>query len=370
MFLQSTHRFRHLSSITALLAAIATSMLAPAIAIAQTEPTDSQTAIRVPMDNSILSLPGIESLIEDATAAVSARDYSLAIRKLQEAREVSNQLSNFYQQLSTNFSGIDNRIFQRQRNQALEAAQLRDTATYQLARLHRTQNNPELAVPLLVQVVRSQNPTRPLGNQAYQQLYELGFANSQFRLDSDQFEPEPQEEESVESDHGNELAGAREDLEASTELLDQQEQEQGEPLAVLAADSLLTFAGIERLIEQANAAVSNEDYNGAASTLQEARELGNQLSNFYQDLAAAFSGLDGPIFEEQRNLALTAAQRRDEATYQLALLHRSQNNPELAIPLLVQIVESQNPTRELGKDAYRQLFELGFVSDAYPRSRN
>ncbi|WP_192925024.1 hypothetical protein [Sodalinema gerasimenkoae] len=370
MFLQPTHRFRHLSSITALLAAIATSMLGPAIAIAQTEPTDSQTAIRVPMDNSILSLPGIESLIEEATAAVSARDYSLAIRKLQEAREVSNQLSNFYQQLSTNFSGIDNRIFQRQRNQALEAAQLRDTATYQLARLHRTQNNPELAVPLLVQVVRSQNPTRPLGNQAYRQLYELGFANSEFRLEADQFEPEPQEEESVESDHGNELAEAREDLEASTELLDQQEREQGEPLAVLASDSLLTFAGIETLIDQANTAISSEDYNGAASTLQEARELGNQLSNFYQDLAAAFSGLDGPIFEEQRNLARTAAQRRDEATYQLALLHRSQDNPELAIPLLVQIVESQNPTRELGKDAYRQLFELGFVSDAYPRSRN
>ena len=322
MFLQSTHRFWQLSSATALLAAIATSTLGPATAVAQTDPTDSQTAIRVPMDNSILSLQGIESLIADATAAISAQDYSLAIRKLQEAREVSNQLSNFYQKLSTNFSGIDNRIFQRQRNQAVEAAQLRDTATYQLARLHRTQNNPELAVPLLVQVVRSQNPTRSLGNQAYQQLYELGFVTSAFPLNADQFAPET--EEGLEPGDASELTEAREDLEAAAELFDRQEQEQGDPLAVLASDSVLTFAGIERLIDNANAAVSNDDYSQAISSLQEARELGNQLSNFYQELASAFSGIDGPIFEEQRNLALSAAQRRDEATYQLALLHRSQ----------------------------------------------
>ncbi len=368
MLLHSKPRFWYLSSAVTMLLAIAASTVTPTRVMAQPE-TNSQTAIRVPMEDSILSLPGIESLIDEATTAVSAQDYSLAIRKLQEAREVSNQLSNFYQQLSTNFSGIDNRIFQRQRNQALEAAQLRDTATYQLARLHRAQNNPELAVPLLVQVVRSQNPTRPLGNQAYRQLYELGFVSSDFPLEEQQAEPDAEEMQPVESDESNELTEAREDLETATEVLDEQEA-QGEAPAVLAEDSLLTFAGIDQLMDDASAAVSNEDYEGAAATLQEARELGNQVSNLYQDLASAFSGLDGPIFEEQRNLALSAAQRRDEATYQLALLHRSQDNPELAIPLLVQIVESQNPTRDLGQNAYRQLYELGFVSDAYPRSRN
>ncbi|MFO8039131.1 MAG: hypothetical protein R6U67_06735, partial [Sodalinema sp.] len=116
MLLQSKPRFWHLSSATTMLLAIAASTLTPTTAQAQTE-TNPQTAIRVPMEDSVLSLPGIESLIEDATTAVSDQDYSLAIRKLQEAREISNQLSNFYQQLSTNFSGIDNRIFQRQRDQ-------------------------------------------------------------------------------------------------------------------------------------------------------------------------------------------------------------------------------------------------------------
>ena len=52
---------------------------------------------------------------------------------------------------------------------------------------------------------------------------------------------------------------------------------------------------------------------------------------------------------------------RDAATYQLALVHRAQDQPELAVPLLVQIIRSQNPTTDLGKKSYQQLYELGFV---------
>jgi sorbitol-specific phosphotransferase system component IIA len=58
---------------------------------------------------------------------------------------------------------------------------------------------------------------------------------------------------------------------------------------------------------------------------------------------------------------------RDTATYQLALLHRAKNQPELAVPLLIQIIRSQAPTRDLGKKAYQQLLELGFVTDPFPR---
>ena len=52
---------------------------------------------------------------------------------------------------------------------------------------------------------------------------------------------------------------------------------------------------------------------------------------------------------------------RDSATYQLALVHRAKNQPELAVPLLIQIIRSQNPTTDLGKKSYQQLYELGFV---------
>lgn len=135
---------------------------------------------------SILSVQGGQRLMEEAGSAVSTQNYDQAISKLQEARQVFNQLSNFYQELASSFSGIDNRIAEEQRNQAFEAAQMRDEATYQLALVHRAQNKPELAVPLLVQIIRSQNPTRDLGQRAYQQLFELGFVDSQFPRDSDE----------------------------------------------------------------------------------------------------------------------------------------------------------------------------------------
>jgi hypothetical protein len=131
--------------------------------------------------------------------------------------------------------------------------------------------------------------------------------------------------------------------------------------------SLLSITGGQRLMSEANTAVSSQNYVLAAQKFQEARQIFNQLSNFYQQLATAFSGIDNRLADTNRTKALDTAQMRDEATYLLALVHRSQNKPELAVPLLIQIIRSQQPTRDLGKKAYQQLLELGFVDVPYPR---
>ncbi len=174
------------------LSAAAMALLSPVAAYAQSITLPEDTTLEQPLgddlddlrplaqDGSILSIPGGRRLMQEASSAVTAQDYGLAARKLQEARQVFNQLSNFYQELASSFAGIDNRIADSQRNQALETAQLRDQATYQLALVHRAQNQPDLAVPLLIQIIRSQQPTRDLGRQAYQQLFELGFVDSAF----------------------------------------------------------------------------------------------------------------------------------------------------------------------------------------------
>jgi hypothetical protein len=182
--------------LTGLLVALLSSslLLKPTDAYAQTPaaPTpakpidaDDPNVVR-PQDTSILSMQGGQRLMEEAAKAVSSQNYTLATKKLQEARQVFNQLSNFYQELAGSFSGIDNRITDSQRRKALEAAQMRDEATYQLALVHRAQNQPELAVPLLIQIVRSQQPTRELGQKAYQQLFEMGFVDSPFPRRADQ----------------------------------------------------------------------------------------------------------------------------------------------------------------------------------------
>ncbi len=127
-----------------------------------------------------LSIQGGQKLLADASSAVSSGNYVLATKKLQEARQVFNQLSNFYQELAGSFTGVDNRIADGLRRKALDAAQMRDDATYQLALSHRAQNQPELAVPLLVQIAKSQGVTRDLGKKSYNQLVELGFADTPY----------------------------------------------------------------------------------------------------------------------------------------------------------------------------------------------
>lgn len=147
---------------------------------AQPDPTDPNNLRPLTQDGSVLSLAGGQRLMVEAMNAVNSQNYPLAAKKLQDARQIFNQLSNFYQQLSNSFSGIDNRVFDAQKQKALKTAEMRDQATYQLALVHRAQNQPELAVPLLIQIVRSQNPTRDLGKKAYQQLFELGFVDAPF----------------------------------------------------------------------------------------------------------------------------------------------------------------------------------------------
>ncbi len=169
--------------LTAVVAVLSASMASAQIPLPENEGApsgDMQDLRPLAQDGTILSVRGGQRLLSDAGSAVSAGNYDLALNKLQEARQLFNQLSNFHQELASSFSGIDNRIADNQRRQAVETAQMRDQATYQLALVYRTQNQPELAVPLLIQIIRSQQPTRSLGQQAYRQLFELGFVDSPY----------------------------------------------------------------------------------------------------------------------------------------------------------------------------------------------
>jgi hypothetical protein len=134
------------------------------------------------------------------------------------------------------------------------------------------------------------------------------------------------------------------------------------------ADSILSLEGGQKLVSEAQDAINNGKYDLAVAKLQQARKIFNQLSNFHLQLANSFSGIDPKVTESQRSKALQTGQLRDETTYQLALVHRAQNKPELAVPLLIQVILSQNPSSELGRKSYQQLYELGFVDVPYSPS--
>ena len=150
----------------------------PANLQAQINPSESDGSSSTTQPNSIFSLEGGQQLMSEADRAIDAQQYDLAIEKLQSARQVYNQLSNFYLQLYNSFSGLDNAVAESHRKNALDTSIERDNATYQLALVHRAQNQPELSIPLLVQIVTSQSPLSGLGKKAYEQLLEIGFTDA------------------------------------------------------------------------------------------------------------------------------------------------------------------------------------------------
>jgi hypothetical protein len=131
--------------------------------------------------------------------------------------------------------------------------------------------------------------------------------------------------------------------------------------------SALSISGAEQTLKEAQAAAQDGKFEEAVRKNQDVVTTLNQMSTFHSLLSKSFAGIDNRIADEEKQLALQAAIKRDEATYQLALIHRAQGKPELAVPLLVRITTSQNPTRDLGQKAYQQLYEVGFVKSQYPR---
>lgn len=338
-------------------------------------------------DNSFFSLEGGRQLMTDARSATAAQNYDLAVQKLQSARRILNQLSVHYQELSVSFSGIDNRIVDRLRQDALETAQLRDDATYQLALVYREKQEPAEAIPLLLQVIGSQQPARELGRQSYQQLFEIGFVELSYPSEKQETAPTPTPPPSQTSPDSAQPTSTQPTStqptgtqSPSVQPSNAQQSSSGEaeqPTSPIvssgvtsqpAVDNPLSVARAKQRMAEAEAAINTQNYDQAAEKLQQARELLNTLSKNYQDLSANFVAIDNPISDNLRGKALETAQLRDDATYQLALVHRAQNKPELAVPLLAQIIKSQLPTRQLGQKAYQQLLELGFVDTPYPRT--
>ena len=54
-----------------------------------------------------------------------------------------------------------------------------------------------------------------------------------------------------------------------------------------------------------------------------------------------------------------------ESNAKLAKIYKSKNQPEVAVPLLVEIIKLMSASSPEGKSAYNGLLELGFVETQY-----
>ena len=123
----------------------------------------------------------VRSMLAEGDAAASRGDLAEARADYDKARKASKQLLAFYRDLSGAFRGLDARIPREMDTKGREALELLAETNLRLAALFRRQNQPEVAVPVLVEVVKLMTPAKPQGQKAYQSLLELGFVETEFR---------------------------------------------------------------------------------------------------------------------------------------------------------------------------------------------
>ena len=168
-------------SLTALALAAGLS-LTPAVAMAQADAAgdDGGVAKVLASGGAGFNVAAVQDLINRGDAAVAAGNLPEARKDYDNARSAAKQLLAFYRDLSGAFRGLDARIPREMDAKGRAALGLLAEANLRLAALFRRQNQPEVAVPVLVEVVRLMTPSQPQGQKAYQSLVELGFVETPF----------------------------------------------------------------------------------------------------------------------------------------------------------------------------------------------
>lgn len=122
---------------------------------------------------------------------------------------------------------------------------------------------------------------------------------------------------------------------------------------------------VQTLLARGDAAAAAGNLQEARRFYDQARDASKQLLGFYRDLSGAFRGLDARIPREMDDKGRQVLDALVQANMRLAALFRRQNQPEVAVPLLVEVVKTMTPATDPGRKAYQQLLEIGFVSTPY-----
>ena len=111
--------------------------------------------------------------------------------------------------------------------------------------------------------------------------------------------------------------------------------------------------------------VKDGDFETAKQTYDKARNLARQLSGFYRDLSGSFKGLDARVPLEMEKKGRKSIKIWAKSNARLASLYKRKKQPEVAVPLLVEIIRLMTPNSPEGKEAYENLLQLGFVETTY-----
>ena len=127
----------------------------------------------------------------------------------------------------------------------------------------------------------------------------------------------------------------------------------------------LSISNVLIFLNEGDALIKAGEFDKAKESFDKARNLSRQLAGFYGDLNGSFRGLDARIPKEMAEKGKKSLQIWAESNARLAAVYKRKQQPEVAVPLLVEIIRLMAPTSSEGKEAYKNLVELGFVETPY-----
>ena len=127
----------------------------------------------------------------------------------------------------------------------------------------------------------------------------------------------------------------------------------------------LSITNVLNFLEEGDILIKNGEFDKAKETFDKARNLAKQLAGFYKDLNGSYKGLDARIPNEMAEKGRKSLQIWAESNARLAAVYKRKKQPEVAVPLLVEIIRLMSPTSSEGKKAYKELIQIGFVETPY-----
>ena len=127
----------------------------------------------------------------------------------------------------------------------------------------------------------------------------------------------------------------------------------------------LSISNVEFFIKEGDTFIKSADFDKAKDSYKDARNLAKQLASFYLDLNTAFKGVDARIPNEMQSKGKETLKILAESNERLASLYIKNGKPDVAVPLLIEIIRIMSPNSPEGKEAYKRLIQLGFVETEY-----
>ena len=118
----------------------------------------------------------------------------------------------------------------------------------------------------------------------------------------------------------------------------------------------LSIANVDYYLKEGDNFIKNGDFDKAKDSYLDARKLATQLASFYSDLNKAFRGVDARIPNEMQTKGKETLQILAESNERLASLYIKDGEPEVAVPLLIEIIRIMSPNSPEGKEAYSTSF--------------